>query len=75
MKTGDKVRLIAIPANLPEGDADLPTKAIFNQCLEQDFVIQGFNEIGWAEIEIAAVTETVGETIWVETDCLTSRTR
>ena len=47
MKVGDKVRLIALPPDLPVGDADLPTKAVFNKCVGHDFVAAGFNEIGW----------------------------
>jgi hypothetical protein len=33
-------------------------------------VIAGFNEIGWAELEIQSVTESEGETIWVEPEFL-----
>jgi hypothetical protein len=70
VKTGDTVRLIGFPADIPEGDADLPTRQRFEQCVGRVFVIAGFNEIGWAEIEIASVTGSVGETIWVETEFL-----
>jgi hypothetical protein len=70
VKTGDKVRLIGIPADVPEGDAALPTKKRFQQCLGHVFVITAFNEIGWAEIEITSVTGSVSETIWVEPEFL-----
>jgi hypothetical protein len=70
MKAGDKVRLTTVPPNIPEGDTDLPTKATFDRCLGHEFVVNGFNEIGWVEIEISEVTGLVGETIWVETDYL-----
>jgi hypothetical protein len=70
VKTGDTVRLIGVPANVPEGDAALPTKARFQQCLGREFVIAGFNEIGWAELEIHSVTGSEGETIWVEPEFL-----
>jgi hypothetical protein len=70
MKIGDKVRLIGIPVGVPEGDSDLPTKKTFERCLGHAFVIIGFNEIGWAEIEITPVTGSVGEALWVEPEFL-----
>ena len=69
MKVGDKVRLIALPPDLPVGDAD-PTKAVFNRCLRHDFAVTGFNEIGWAELLVESVTGSIGETIWVEPEFL-----
>ena len=66
MKVGDAVKLIGIPPDLPKGDADLPTLATFEKCVGHTFVIADFNEIGWAEIDIASVTGSLGETIWVE---------
>jgi hypothetical protein len=66
MKIGDRVRLISLPPDLPVGDADLPTKAIFEKCIGHEFVITGFNEIGMAELDIESMTDGVGETIWVE---------
>ena len=66
MKVGDAVKLVGIPHDLPTGDADLPTLATFQKCVGRTFVIADFNEIGWAEIDIASVTGSVGETIWVE---------
>ncbi|HWY53835.1 MAG TPA: hypothetical protein VNZ03_05195 [Terriglobales bacterium] len=69
MKVGDKVRLIALPPDLPVGDAD-PTKAVFNRCLRHDFAVAGFNEIGWAELLVESVTGSIGETIWVEPEFL-----
>ena len=66
MKVGDAVRLVGVPPDLPKGDADLPTLATFHKCVGRHFLITGFNEIGWAEIDIASVTGSVGETIWVE---------
>ena len=70
MKIGDKFRLIALPPDLPVGDADLPTKAVFNKCVGHDFVVAGFNEIGLAELLVESVTGSVGETIWVEPEFL-----
>jgi hypothetical protein len=46
MRIGDKVRLIALPPDLPVGDADLSTKAVFNKCLGHDFVA-GSMKSGW----------------------------
>jgi hypothetical protein len=70
MKIGDKVRLVGIPENLPEGDTRLPTAEVFRKCLGKEFLIAGFNQIGWIELDIEAVTGNTGETIWVERDFL-----
>jgi hypothetical protein len=71
MKIGDKFRLIALPPDLPVGDADLPTKAVFNECVGHDFVVvAGFNDIGLAELLVESVTGSVGERIWVEPEFL-----
>lgn len=70
MKIGDKVRLIAVPPNIPVGDDQLPTRALFDSCLGKEFEICGFNEIGWAEIVVQSVTGKTGETIWVEPEFL-----
>jgi hypothetical protein len=70
MRIGDKVRLIVLPPDLPVGDADLPTKAVFNKCLGHDFAIAGFNDFGLAELLVESVTGSVGETIWVEPEFL-----
>lgn len=64
------MRLVGIPPNLPKGDARLPTPAIFQRCLGHQFVVVGFNEVGWAEIEITSVTGSAGETLWVEPEFL-----
>ena len=70
MRIGDKVRLIALPPDLPVGDADVSTKTVFNKCLGHDFAVAGFNEIGLAELLVESVTGSVGETIWVEPEFL-----
>lgn len=70
MKVGDRVRLIAIPANLPSGDANLPTNGTFAKCLGHEFTVVGFNAIGWAELPIETLTGSLGETIWVEAEFL-----
>jgi hypothetical protein len=46
MKIGDTVRLIRMPENLPAGDVDPPTQAVFEKCVGHDFTVAGFNEIG-----------------------------
>ncbi len=65
MKVGEKVRLVGIPDGL-EDYPDFPTKSTFEKCIDREFVIAGFNDIGMAEIGIESVTGSVGETIWVE---------
>jgi hypothetical protein len=52
MEIGDTVKLVRLPENLPRGDAALPTLAVFEECLGHEFAIVGFNEIGWAELDI-----------------------
>jgi hypothetical protein len=70
MKVGDAVRLIQLPAMLPDGDPPLGTPALFQRCLGRKFVVSGFNEIGWAEIDVESITGSVGETVWVEPEYL-----
>jgi hypothetical protein len=70
MKIGDSVRLVGLPAISPEPDPPLGTLALFQKCLGQVFIVSGFNEIGWAELEVESVSGSVGETIWVEPEYL-----
>jgi hypothetical protein len=49
---------------------NFPPKPRSDKCLGHDFVISGFNDLGWAEINIEAVTGSLGETIWVESEFL-----
>ena len=65
MKVGSKVRLVGVPDGL-EDYPDFPTKSTFERCVGHDFVIEGFNDVGMAELDIQSVTGSVGETIWVE---------
>jgi hypothetical protein len=53
-----------LPTSLPN-----PT---FEKCVGQEFVIEGFNNVGMAELHIKSVTGKVCETIWVETKFLQS---
>jgi hypothetical protein len=65
VKVGSKVRLVGVPDGL-EDYPDFPTKSTFERCVGHDFVIEGFNDVGMAELDIESVTGSVGETIWVE---------
>jgi hypothetical protein len=65
MKIGSKVRLIGVPDGL-EDYPDFPSKSTFLKCVGREFVVAGFNEIGWAEINIESVTGSGGEKIWIE---------
>jgi len=65
VKIGSKVRLLCVPNGL-EDYPDFPTKTTFERCVGCEFVIAGFNDVGMAELNIEAVTGSVGETIWVE---------
>jgi hypothetical protein len=65
MKIGSKVRLIGVPDGL-EDYPEFPTKSTFEKCVGHEFVVAGFNEVGWAELGIESVTGSVGETIWAE---------
>ncbi len=65
MKVGSKVRLVGVPDGL-EDYPNFPTKSTFERCVGHDFVIEGFNDVGMAELDIESVTGSVGETIWVE---------
>jgi hypothetical protein len=65
VKVGSKVRLVGVPDGL-EDYPDFPTKSTFERCVGHDFVIEGFNDVGMAELDIQSVTGSVGETIWVE---------
>jgi len=65
VKVGSKVRLVGVPDGL-EDYPDFPTKSTFERCVGHNFVIEGFNDVGMAELDIQSVTGSVGETIWVE---------
>jgi len=72
MKTGDTVKLIGIPLNLPE-HADLQTRTLFEKCLGQTFVVLGLEDVEGLPYPLARldVGHAIGEenwkhTIWVE---------
>lgn len=74
MKTGDRVRIVAIPDELPPdgGPGDLETSRLFQRCLGRVFVVAGFNELGHAELEVGEVNGRAAymESIWIEPHCL-----
>ncbi len=65
MKIGDKVRIITIPTDLPEGE--IRTKPLFEMCVGKVFPIVGFRghlldlEIGEADGSASYM-----ESIWIE---------
>lgn len=65
MKLGSKVRVIGISEGL-EDPPDLPTKFTFAKCVGREFVVTGFNDVGWVELDVSSVNGSVGETIWIE---------
>ena len=74
MKIGDRVRLVAIPDDLPSDDEPgaLDTNSLFRRCLGRVFPVAGFNELGYAELEVGEVNgqPPCMESIWVEPRCL-----
>ena len=52
----------------PPAIAALDTVATFRKCFEHVFTVVGFDEIGSAELQVEAVTGSIGETIWVESE-------
>ena len=67
MKTGDRVRILTIPPDLPEDDR-LRTRSLFEPCVGRVFPIVRFNDIGWLELEVGAVLGKPGynDSIWIE---------
>ncbi|MBA3913696.1 MAG: hypothetical protein H0X25_07535 [Acidobacteriales bacterium] len=69
MNIGSKVRLTAVPEGLPN-PPDLPTRSVFERCVGRELLVTGVNELGMLELDVAALTGSVGETIWVEPEFL-----
>ena len=72
MKAGDRVRLIAIPADLKD-DEELQTRALFEKCLGKTFPIAGVETVDGLPYKMVRldVGHVLGkasclETIWVE---------
>lgn len=74
VKLGDRVRLVAIPDELPPDDEPgaLNTNSLFRRCLGSVFPVVGLNELGYAELEVGEVNgqPPYMESIWVEPRCL-----
>jgi len=65
MKIGDRVRILTIPPDLPEGE--IQTKSLFEMCLGKIFPIVGFQG-HLLELEVGEVkgVAPVMESIWIE---------
>ena len=74
VKIGDRVRLVAIPDDLPPDDepGTLGTNSLFQRCLGRVFSVVGINELGYAELEVGEVNgqPRYMDSIWVEPSCL-----
>lgn len=74
VKIGDRVRLVAIPDDLPP-DAEpgaMDTNSLFQRCLGGVFHVVGLNELGSAELQVGEVNGQPAymDSIWVEPICL-----
>lgn len=69
MNIGTRVRLVGVPNDLPD-PIDLPTKAVFAECVGHEFIVAGLNDFGMAELIVESVTHRAGKTIWVEPEFL-----
>ena len=69
MKIGHKVRMVGVPDGLKDSP-DFATKSTFEKCVGHEFVIEGSNEFGMAELVIESVSGNFGESIWVEPEFL-----
>jgi hypothetical protein len=74
VKIGDRVRLVAVPDELPPDDEPgaLDTISLFRRCLGSVFPVDGLNELGYTELEMGEVNgrPPYMEWIWVEPRCL-----
>jgi len=77
MNTGDTARLVGIPPNLPEDDEELQTRALFEKCLGQSFVIAAVESFEGVPFPLARTDlgQVIGKepwehTIWVEREYL-----
>lgn len=60
MRVGDRVRLIGVPSDVE----DPHTILTFQKCLGHEFTVTAINGIGWAELQIEAITGTSGDLIY-----------
>lgn len=72
MKTGDKIRVVGIPAVLPENN-ELKTRALFEKCVGRTFEVAAVENIEGLEVPLLRLD--VGQildaaswehTIWIE---------
>ena len=74
VKIGDRVRLVAIPDDLPPDDepAAMGTDSLFQRCHGGVFRVVDVSELGHAELEVGGVNyqPPYMESIWVEPRCL-----
>jgi hypothetical protein len=78
LRIGDRVRIIDIPSGFKDPNCDLKdplfremrTAELFRFCLGREFVIQDFNQYGYADLSVhedRAVRKKFGlNTIWIE---------
>ena len=78
LKIGDRVRIVDIPAGFKDPNCDLNdvlfremrTAELFRFCLGREFVIQEFDQYGYADLRVdedRAVRKKFGlNTIWIE---------
>lgn len=64
MKVGDRVRIVALPPGLTEGE--LQTRSTFEKCFGHEFLVDGFDDHGAIELNVESVTGNEFETIWIE---------
>ena len=72
MKIGDKVRIAAIPPNLPEGD--MMTRSLFEKCLGNIFAVSEFDENGFLRLDVGHIVNEPAycHTIWIESEFVES---
>jgi len=65
MKIGDRVRVVSVPASLPEGE--LKTRSLFDLCVGRVFPVVGFQG-DLLELEVGAVLGQAPylDSIWIE---------
>jgi hypothetical protein len=72
MKTGDKVRVVGSPAELPENN-ELKTRTLFEKCVEKIFDVTEFENIEGLDVLLLRLdvgqildAEPWEHTIWIE---------
>jgi hypothetical protein len=57
--------MLALARTVPSELEDRHTKLTFQKCLGHEFTVTAINELGWAELQIEAITGTSGDLIYV----------